>query len=108
MKKLAAFVVLMLMVSNSAFAEFVPSPWTKEEGWKNRAVHKLDFGVKNLFLGWTSIFTSPKKHHENFGATMKSVGMGMMMAPMNMVEGAMHIVTFPITNLDIPIPCGGV
>lgn len=110
MKRILGLVVSMLLVSNMAFAEitFSPSPWTKEDGWKNKAGQKLLFGTKNLLLGWTSIIKTPYDHHESAGATMKSLGMGMMMAPMNMLGGLMHVLTFPITNLDIPIPCGGV
>lgn len=107
MKKSMLVLFVMLAVSNSAFAA-PASPWTKEAGYGNKALHKLGFGAGNLLLGWTALFSEPSKHHEDAKATMKSVGKGMMMASMYTVEGALHVITFPFTNLDIPIPCGGV
>jgi len=105
MKKLMMIFFLMLSVSSNVFAA---SPWTTESGWSSKAVHKLGFGAKNLLLGWTTLFSEPMKHHEGAQSTMKSMGKGMMMFPMYTLEGAMHVLTFPITSLDIPIPCGGV
>ncbi len=37
--------------------DYTPSPWTNEMGYGNQAMGKLGFGLKNLFLGWTDLFT---------------------------------------------------
>ena len=88
--------------------EYTASPWTKETGWGKVAMSKLGFGVKNLLLGWTDLFTEPKKSMDSGDNVFKGIGIGLKDALENTLGGVVHIVSFPITNLDAPLPDGGV
>ena len=87
--------------------DYTPSPWTSEVGYSNRAMGKLGFGVKNLLLGWTELFTEPKEAIDGGGNFFAGLGTGLMNGVFQTLGGAVHIVTFPITNLDVPLPEGG-
>ena len=87
--------------------DFTASPWTSEVGWGKRATAKLGFGVKNLLLGWTDLFVEPKEASEGGGNVLTGIGVGVKDALENTLGGAVHIVTFPITCLDAPLPEGG-
>ena len=84
------------------------SPWTAEVGWGSRAVGKLGFGVKNLLLGWTELFTEPKQASAEGRNVLGGLGKGLVNGLMDTIGGAVHIVTFPITGLDAALPQGGV
>ena len=88
--------------------DYTASPWTSQTGWSTRAAHKLGFGAKNLLLGWTDLFTEPAEETQAGGNLLKGIGIGLKDGVENMVGGAVHIVTFPITCLDVPLPEGGV
>ena len=88
--------------------DYTPSPWTNEVGWGQRAVSKLGFGVKNLLLGWTDLFVEPKEAADGGGNVFTGIGVGVKDTLENTLGGAVHILTFPITNLDAPLPEGGV
>jgi hypothetical protein len=87
--------------------DYTPSPWTNEVGYTNRAVGKLGFGVKNILLGGTELFTEPKEAIDEGGNFFVGVGMGVKNAVFQTLGGAVHLVTFPITCLDAPLPEGG-
>ena len=87
--------------------EYTPSPWTQETGWANRAGGKLVFGVKNLLLGWTDLFVEPKEAMDAGDNFFKGVGIGLKDGIENELGGVVHLITFPITNLDAPLPEGG-
>lgn len=91
----------------STTKDYTASPWTNEVGWSKRAVSKLGFGVKNLLLGWADLFTEPKEASEAGESVLKGIGVGLKDAIQNEVGGVVHIVTFPITGLDAPLPEGG-
>ncbi len=93
--------------SLSLTKDYTASPWTHEMGYSNRAVSKLGFGVKNLLLGWTNLFIEPKKASESGGNVFAGFGMGLKDAVENTLGGVVHIVTFPITGIDAPLPGGG-
>lgn len=84
------------------------SPWTHETGYWNRFGHKLGFGVKNLLLGWTDLFSEPKEACEANGNVLKGIGVGLKDTIENEVGGVVHIITSPITSVDAPLPEGGV
>ena len=106
MKKIV--VLLLLFVLSLSTVAFAASPWTEQKTYKDKAFYKLDFGIKNLFGGWTEIVTQPWNHHANPGETAESIARGIYNAVVYTVGGALHIVTFPITNLDVPLPNNGV
>lgn len=87
--------------------DYTSSPWTKEVGWSNRAIGKLGFGLKNLLLGWTDLFTEPSEASNAGQNVLKGVGIGLKDAVENELGGAVHVLTFPITGIDAPLPEGG-
>lgn len=87
--------------------EYTASPWTAEMGYGNRAGSKLLFGVKNLLLGWTELFTEPKEAIDAGENFFVGLGMGLKNGLFQELGGAVHLVTFPITSLDAPLPEGG-
>ena len=95
------------MMTLSLTKDYTPSPWTSEVGWSNRAIGKLGFGVKNLLLGWTDLFVEPREASQAGGNVLQEIGVGVKDALENTLGGAVHLVTFPITCLDAPLPEGG-
>ena len=91
----------------SLTSDYTASPWTKETGYANRAGSKLLFGVKNLLLGWTELFTEPKAALDSGENFFVGLGKGLKNGIEEELGGVVHIVTFPITNLDAPLPKGG-
>ena len=87
--------------------DYTASPWTAETGWGARAGGKLAFGVKNLLLGWTDLFIEPKEGLDAGENILKGIVVGVKDAVENTVGGAVHIITFPLTELDAPLPEGG-
>jgi hypothetical protein len=94
-------------VTLSLTKDYTPSPWTSETGWSSRAVGKLGFGVKNLLLGWTDLFVEPKEAVDAGGNILTGIGVGIKDAIENTLGGAVHIITFPLTEVDAPLPEGG-
>jgi len=88
--------------------DYTASPWTSETGWSSRAVGKLGFGAKNLLLGWTELFTEPKAALDEGGNFFVGLGRGLWNGLADTLGGAVHVVTFPITAVDAPLPQGGV
>ncbi len=88
--------------------DYTPSSWTEEMGYSNRAIGKLGFGAKNLLLGWTQLFTETKETTDAGGNFFKGLWSGLVNGVGDTVGGAVHLVTFPITSLDAPLPDGGV
>lgn len=87
--------------------DYTPSPWTSEVGWSNRAISKLGFGVKNALLGWADLFTEPKEAMDGGENFFVGLGRGLKDGIENEVGGLVHLVTFPITGVDWPLPEGG-
>ena len=87
--------------------DYTASPWTHEVGYSKRALGKLGFGVKNLLLGWTDLIVEPKEASESGGNVLAGIGVGLKDAVENTLGGAVHLVTFPITAIDAPLPEGG-
>ena len=111
MKKLilALLAVAVLAAPTMAFAECncKASPWTTKTTYKDKSVGKLEFGIKNFFGGWTEIFTEPKEAHDAKTNVWRGVGEGLWNAVADTIGGILHIATFPITGLDVPLPEGG-
>lgn len=91
----------------SLTSDYTPSPWTSETGWANRAGAKFVFGAKNLLLGWADLFTETKETVDAGGNFFVGLGHGLKDAIENELGGAVHLVTFPITGIDAPLPEGG-
>ena len=84
-----------------------PSPWTQEVGYRDQALGKLGFGLKNLLLGWTDLFVEPKEASDAGGNILKGIGVGLKDAVENTLGGAVHTVTFFLPQIDAPLPEGG-
>jgi len=84
------------------------SPWAHERGWANQARGKFAFGLKNTLLGWTELFTEPYEAAKNHRNVAVGVGHGLLNGLVDTAGGAAHLVTFPITKFDLPLPEGGV
>ena len=95
-------------VTLSLTKDSTASPWTKETGYGNRVGQKLVFGVKNLLLGWTEFFTEPYAACQNKTNFLKGLGMGLKNGIEDELGGVVHILTFPVTSVDAPLPEGGV
>ena len=87
--------------------DYTASPWTSEVGWSNRALAKLGFGLKNGLLGWTELFTEPKHAIDEGDNFFVGLGRGVKDAVLITLGGVVHAVTFPLTELDAPLPKGG-
>jgi len=87
--------------------EYTPGSWTSEVGYGRRAMGKLGFGLKNLFLGWTELFTEAQEGVAGGENVLSSVAKGAWYALLDELGGVVHVATFPITALDVPLPDGG-
>ena len=94
-------------VTLSLTKDYTASPWTSEVGWSKRAAGKLGFGVKNLLLGWADLFTEPMDASKAGENVFRGIGIGLKDAVENELGGVVHIVTFPFTEIDAPLPKGG-
>lgn len=105
-KSLAFFLALTIVLAcGSAFAA---SPWTDQPTYKDKVLGKLDFAVKNTLGGWTEIFNRPIKFHKDGKNVSEGVIMGVYYAVADTVGGLLHLVTFPIPQIDVPLPNNGV
>lgn len=108
-KKQILLLALVLFLSQQvSFAlpmnEFPASPWTKGDGYAEKTVGKLGFGLVNIVLGWTALGTEYFEEPDaNVGVKfLRSIGRTLT----NTVGGALHVVTFP-APFDIKLPGGG-
>ena len=111
-KRMGILVVVAALVAGPslAFAGGMAgggSPWAKETGYVNQAKGKLIYGVKNVLLGWTELFTQPYEDAQNGENILMGIGKGVWNAVGQTVGGALHAVTFPIPAIDVPLPEGG-
>ena len=95
------------LMTLSLTPDYTASPWTKQAGYANRAGGKLVFGAKNLLLGWTEIFTETKASLDKGDNFFVGLGKGLKNGLEDELGGVVHLVTFPLTCLDAPLPEGG-
>ena len=105
-KKVFALLLIFVLLAGPVFAA-QPSPWTKEADWTGKSLSKLGYGLKNVVLGWTEIFTQPSDAAKKGGNVVTGVGKGLWNAVADTLGGAIHTVTFFIP-VDVPLPDGGV
>ena len=84
------------------------SSWASGATYSDKAVGKLKYGVVNTLLGWTSLFTTPYEATQAGDNLFVGIGQGLWNGVGQTVGGALHLVTFPITQIDVPLPEGGV
>ncbi len=105
MKKflLTSFFVLIASAALAVEDNANPSPWRSETTYGAQAGQKLYFGARNLFLGWTELFTEPFEQGSPVGIVQ-----GLGNTVMDTVGGFLHVLTAPLTQVDVPLPENGV
>ena len=86
---------------------YTPSPWTEQARYIDQAKQKFIFGGKNTLLGFTELYTEPREAMRAQEGFMRGMGRGMVNMLGDTLGGAVHLVTFPITCMDVPLPEGG-
>lgn len=84
------------------------SAWTKEEGYGNKVLQKFYFGAKNTLAGWTEVISRPEKALKEDKSFWKGLGSGLVIGVVDTVGGVLHLATFPLPQIDVPLPDGGV
>lgn len=87
---------------------FAVSPWAESGTYSEQATGKFKFGFKNLFLGWTELFTEPQEAQSEGRNFIQGLGQGVVNFVLDTAGGVLHLVTFPITQIDIPLPENGI
>ena len=105
-KRLMVMAVILALVGAPS-AAFAASPWAAESGWANQAKGKFVYGAKNTLLGWTELFTEPYEAATGGGNFFVGLGQGIWNGVGQTVGGALHLVTFPVPQIDVPLPEGG-
>ncbi|HAM41058.1 MAG TPA: hypothetical protein DDX89_03960 [Candidatus Omnitrophica bacterium] len=84
------------------------SYWTREVGQGTRVKAKFAFGLTNVVFGWTKLVTEPWEAFRRKQSIGRGVAEGVWNAIGDTVGGAVHLVTFPVTRIDVPLPEGGI
>ena len=114
MKKSTVFFLIGIFALSITGVAQAASPWTEGKTWHEKALGKLDFGFKNLLGGWTAVFSETAKANKAEGgenkalSVTKGLGRGLAYGLVDTVGGILHVVTFPIVQLDVPLPENGV
>ena len=104
-KRFGVVLVLALGVLAAPLLASAASPWADGATYGEKVTGKLKYGLTNALLGWTSLFIEPAPHvGENL---FVRIGRRVWDAVGQTVGGAVHAVTFPIPQIDIPLPEGG-
>ncbi len=110
-KRLGILVVVAVLMAGPSLVLAADMPmgsaWAHETGYVNQAKGKLVYGVKNVLFGWTELFTQPYEDAQNGENIFMGIGKGVWNAVGQTVGGALHLVTFPIPAIDVPLPEGG-
>jgi hypothetical protein len=109
-KKLAiCLLVVCVMMSASAAYAFEGSSWTKAGSKSEQSRAKMEFGLKNMFLGWTELIQEPYQAYKGTSGENVFVGLfdGVFNAVLDTAGGILHFATFPCNKIDIPLPEGG-
>jgi len=108
--KMLALLIALQMLAAPVFAGEA-SPWKDAGSTQEQIEGKLIYGLKNFTLGWTAFFKEKGEMMDegnyNIVDCLASSGRGLVKAVAYTVGGALHLATFPIPCIDIPIPDGG-
>lgn len=108
MKKLIRFATAVLALTAIPGLAMAASPWTEKTTYGDKVLGKLEFGIKNVLGGWTEIVTEPRQHHKDGKNIVVGMAKGLGNAAIYTVGGALHLATFPIPQIDLPLPENGV
>ena len=107
MRKLTHLSILVFLLTMVPSLSFAASPWTEQEGYANRAGGKFAFGLENTALGWTELFSEPVKSGQHKENVAVGFGRGLWNTIGDTVGGVLHLATFPLTSIDVPLPEDG-
>ncbi len=85
----------------------IPSAWTQDVGYTARVKGKLLFGIKNALLGVAELYNEPREAKRDGRKLIVGIGHGLRNMVGDTVGGALHLLTFPITAVDVTLPEGG-
>lgn len=96
---IASLIFALSLLSSSAIA----SPWAEGKTYGEKAGGKAVFGVKNLLLGWTALFTESSKYEYYMEKKKSWEGLcyGISKTVLYTATGAIHLLTFPFP-VDFP------
>ena len=106
-KRFGVVLVLALGVLAAPMLASAASPWADGVTYGEKATGKLKYGLKNTLLGWTSLFREPVEASQAGENVFVGIGRGVWNGVGQTVGGIAHLVTFPIPQIDIPLPEGG-
>jgi len=106
-KRLGVVLVFGIGLLAAPLLASAASSWADGATWGEKATGKLKFGLTNTLLGWTSLFREPVEASQAGENVFVGIGRGVWNAVGQTVGGAAHAVTFPIPQIDIPLPEGG-
>lgn len=106
-------IMMVLVMAAAPSLVFAASPWTTETTYHEKAVGKFKFGFKNTFAGWTQIFTQTqscceKEEGKACCKFLKGLGKGIVYGVADTAGGVLHMATFLLPQIDIPLPENGV
>lgn len=107
MGKRIGLVVLGVALLVGPMTASAASPWADGATYGDKTVAKLKYGLTNTLLGWTSLFRTPMKSSQAGENVLVGIGKGAWNAVGQTVGGALHAVTFPVPQIDVPLPEGG-
>ena len=84
------------------------SEWASGATYSDQVGGKLKYGLVNTLLGWTSLFSTPYEATQAGDNLFVGLGQGLWNGVGQTIGGVLHLVTFPITQIDVPLPEGGV
>ena len=106
-KRFGLALVLGVALLGAPMMASAASAWADEVTYKDQICAKLKYGLKNALLGWTSLVRTPMEASESGENVLVGIGQGVWDAVGQTVGGAAHAVTFPLPQIDIPLPNGG-
>jgi hypothetical protein len=106
-KRLVVVLVLGFGLLAAPLLASAASSWADGATWGEKATGKLKYGLTNTLLGWTSLFREPVQASQAGENVFVGIGRGVWNAVGQTVGGVAHAVTFPIPQIDIPLPEGG-
>ena len=112
------FALIMIATSTAAFAiDFRPvaegtkydtAKWHDEPEYNNRAFGKFVYGAWNFMFGWMELFREPYEAAVLGDNVFVGAAKGITYSVADMAGGALSVITFPVTCLQIPLPEGGI
>ena len=106
-KRLSIVVALGIALVAAPLAASAASPWADEATYGAQVGGKLKYGLKNTLLGWTSLIRTPVESVQSGENILVGIGRGVWNGVGQTVGGVLHLVTFPLPQIDVPLPEGG-